>query len=159
MNVRWLPCRMVLFRPEVEPVRPEAMNCGHADLATMSAGGHHDVARFAAAHSGGQRLAGVRLFTGEIIGMGGACWADVTAHKSQLSRDVIDGTAIFDGSNLVPVMWPVGYTARMAGEQVEVLDTRGQVVATTGRLYILQGRFHAGTFQLCRGGDPEEVTP
>jgi len=34
-----------------------------------------------------------------------------------------------------PVMWPSGYTARRAGSEVDVLDTRGKVKATTGRTY------------------------
>jgi hypothetical protein len=34
-----------------------------------------------------------------------------------------------------PVMWPVGYTGRRVGAEVEVLDPSGTVRATTGRLY------------------------
>lgn len=34
-----------------------------------------------------------------------------------------------------PVMWPDGFSARRAGDQVAVLNSSGQVVATTGRLY------------------------
>jgi hypothetical protein len=34
-----------------------------------------------------------------------------------------------------PVMWPKGYTARRAGSEVDVLDTQGKVIATTGRTY------------------------
>ena len=34
-----------------------------------------------------------------------------------------------------PVMWPDGFSARRAGDQVEVRNSHGQVVATTGRLY------------------------
>lgn len=34
-----------------------------------------------------------------------------------------------------PVMWPSGYTARHVGGEVEVLDARGNVKATTGRSY------------------------
>ena len=106
-----------------------------------------------------ETAAGAQLLTGEITGMAGACYADVTGHKSLLSYDPIDGTAIFDGRQLIPVMWPVGYTARMAGEQLEVLDTSKQVVATTGRSYNLVGRYHAGMFQTCLRGKPEEVKP
>lgn len=100
------------------------------------------------------------LLVGEITGMNGACYADVTGHESMLSYDPIDGTAMFDGAQLIPVMWPVGYTARMAGEQVlEVLDKTGQVVARTGKFYRLIGRFHAGIFQTCGNGQPQEVSP
>jgi hypothetical protein len=35
----------------------------------------------------------------------------------------------------MPVMWPSGYTARRAGSEVEVLDTQGKVIATTGKTY------------------------
>jgi hypothetical protein len=34
-----------------------------------------------------------------------------------------------------PIMWPVGYTARRVGSEVEVLDMEGRVKATTGRSY------------------------
>lgn len=36
-----------------------------------------------------------------------------------------------------PVMWPHGYTARLAGAEVEVLDASGNVKAKTGRTYHL----------------------
>jgi hypothetical protein len=104
--------------------------------------------------------AGTHLLTGEITGMGGACYADVTGHNSMLSYDPMDGTVMFDGTELRPVMWPIGYSARMAGEQVlQVLDTHGQLVAQTGKFYSLVGRFHAGLFQTCLRGAPEEVKP
>jgi hypothetical protein len=103
--------------------------------------------------------AGVHLLTGEITGMAGACYADVAAHKTLLSIDPMDGTAMFDGEQLIPVMWPVGYTARLAGEQVQVLDASGEVIATTGRFYALIGRFHAGFFQTCMRTMPDEIGP
>jgi hypothetical protein len=34
-----------------------------------------------------------------------------------------------------PVMWPLGYTARRFGNEVVVLDAKGNVKATTGRIY------------------------
>ena len=34
-----------------------------------------------------------------------------------------------------PVAWANGFTARRAGAEVEVLDAKGKVVATTGRRY------------------------
>jgi hypothetical protein len=34
-----------------------------------------------------------------------------------------------------PVMWPVGFSARYSGSEVEVLNGSGNVVATTGRTY------------------------
>jgi len=41
---------IVLLRPEEEPVRAEAMNGGHADLAGCRRGVHHQDHRFAAAY-------------------------------------------------------------------------------------------------------------
>lgn len=55
------------------------------------------------------------------------------------------GTAIIVGevgSNPpVPVMWPLGFSGRRVGSEVEVLDPDGMVVATTGRPYNLRGGF------------------
>ena len=45
--------------------------------------------------------------------------------------DPTHGTS-FDGR---PVMWPVGFTGRRVGAEVEVLDAQGNVKATTGRTY------------------------
>jgi hypothetical protein len=36
-----------------------------------------------------------------------------------------------------PVMWPVGFTAVPVGREVQVLDSAGHVVATTGREYFI----------------------
>jgi hypothetical protein len=54
------------------------------------------------------------------------------------------GTAITDPEGSigpVPVMWPVGFTGRRVGSEVEVLDLDGMVVATTGRTYEIRGGF------------------
>lgn len=110
--------------------------------------------------SPGPSTPAAHLLTGEISGMGGACYADTTGHKTLLSYDPMDGTAMFDGRSLIPVMWPVGYTARTTGEaKLEVLDKGGHLVATTGRFYRLIGRYHAGFFQMCGSTTPEEVKP
>ena len=35
-----------------------------------------------------------------------------------------------------PLIWPIGYTARrLAGGEIEVLNGKGEVIATTGRIY------------------------
>lgn len=61
-----------------------------------------------------------------------ACYAGgEPGHTGPLLPDAQFGTS-FDGQ---PVMWPDGFSARRAGEQVEVLDAFRLVVATTGRLY------------------------
>ena len=45
-----------------------------------------------------------------------------------------------------PLTWPRGYTGRWAGSQVEVLDTTGKVVLTTGGRYWLSP-LHDGSFR------------
>jgi hypothetical protein len=37
--------------------------------------------------------------------------------------------------DIVPVMWPFGYSARRVWSKVEVSDASGQIVATTGQTY------------------------
>ena len=34
-------------------------------------------------------------------------------------------------------MWPIGMTGRRVGSEIEVLDSAGEVVATTGRRYFI----------------------
>jgi hypothetical protein len=54
-----------------------------------------------------------------------------TAIKQELSRGRPSDRSI------VPVMWPTGFTGRHVGLEVEVLDPAGNVVAVTGRRYLL----------------------
>ena len=62
------------------------------------------------------------------------------ARGGQLIVDQTHGTAIHDGSDApVPVMWPLGFTGRRVGSEVEVVDPDGKVVATTGRTYNFRG--------------------
>jgi hypothetical protein len=52
------------------------------------------------------------------------------------------GTAIVSedmAKTTVPVRWPAGYTGRMNGDQVEVLDSAGRVVTHTGQRIELLG--------------------
>jgi hypothetical protein len=61
-----------------------------------------------------------------------SCYAGgETGMTGPLVVDPTYGTS-FNGK---PVMWRTGFTARRAGGEVEVLDSAGKVVATTGRLY------------------------
>jgi hypothetical protein len=55
----------------------------------------------------------------------------------QIVADPKYGTAI----DATPVMWPLGFTGRWVGSEVEVLDPTGSVVATTGRRYRLDGGY------------------
>jgi hypothetical protein len=61
-----------------------------------------------------------------------ACYAGgESGMTGPLVADATYGTS-FNGR---PVMWPVGFRARLAGDEVEVLDSGGRVRATTGRVY------------------------
>lgn len=61
-----------------------------------------------------------------------SCWAGgAQGYGGLLSADPVNGTSLRGK----PVMWPIGYSARHAGSEVEVLNTVGTVVATTGRVY------------------------
>lgn len=71
----------------------------------------------------------VRLLTG----VNGCYAGGETGMKGRLVVDRDYGTRF----NAVPVMWPVGFTAVRVGSEVEVLDTAGKVIATTGREYYI----------------------
>jgi hypothetical protein len=85
-----------------------------------------------AAHSGGSAAASaepVELLTGV-----DGCWAggeSSSGISGLLVSDPGSGTAI----NGTPIMWPIGFTGRRAGGEVEVLNADGKIVATTGRTY------------------------
>jgi hypothetical protein len=67
------------------------------------------------------------------------------AATGALVPDAEYGTQIVvDGASRVPVMWPPGFTARLDGAEVAVLDTDGYLVATTGERYRLTGGFLGG---------------
>ena len=73
-----------------------------------------------------------------------SCWAGgAWGSEGLLVADPEYGTR-FDGK---PAMWPLGYTGRRVGSEVEVLFD-GQVVATTGRRYY---------FSQARVSQPENV--
>jgi hypothetical protein len=74
----------------------------------------------------------VDLLTGDV-----GCYAGAQSpsYAGVLVPDPEYGTRI-DGKG--PVMWPSGYTGlRLAGDQVQVSDGSGNVVATTGREYAI----------------------
>lgn len=60
---------------------------------------------------------------------------DATAGTAIVQEDMAKITA--------PVLWPMGYTARRSGDQVEVLDRAGHVVARTGQRYELLGGYNS----------------
>jgi hypothetical protein len=73
------------------------------------------------------------------------CW--LYWQTGTLTYDPAKGTTIFtyvsgmDGQTVVaaPVMWRPGYTAWRAAAEVLVKDTKGKVVAITGRRYDING--------------------
>jgi hypothetical protein len=66
------------------------------------------------------------------VSQGGGCY--LSGPSGTLVKDPIFFTAMdILGPIAQPVAWPAGYSARVAGSEVEVLDTEGKVVATTGR--------------------------
>jgi hypothetical protein len=86
-------------------------------------------------HGGGSVGDFVPLATDERINAFGMCYflyrvVDVVA-------DPISGEPILKGTKGTnySVTWPRGFSARRAGSEVEVLDTSGTVVLTTGARY------------------------
>ena len=53
------------------------------------------------------------------------------------------------------VEWPWGFTARRVGSEVQVLGWFGNVVATTGRTYLLYGDPRGPAFLACGNAYPE----
>jgi len=76
-----------------------------------------------------------------------SCWAGGSSESAGglLTADPVYGTSI----NGRAVMWPIGYSARHAGFEVAVLNAAGNVVATTGRVYV---------FSQARIGNPTTPT-
>jgi hypothetical protein len=76
-------------------------------------------------------------------GTNGEVGCFTNAAEGPLTVDPKWGTAITDegvnGGFTAPVMWPPRYTGRRVGSEVVVLDSRGNVVATTGRKYRIEG--------------------
>ena len=56
----------------------------------------------------------------------------------QLLPDPDVGTVlrVEEDGRLEPITWPAGYTGRLAGSEVEILNERGEVVARTGQKYV-----------------------
>ncbi len=87
--------------------------------------------------------------------LGGECFLANTTGR--LIADEEAGTAIVSedmSRTTVPVTWPVGFTGRRTlFGQVNVLDTRGQVVAQTGNRYELLGGYTSdNTWLACIDG-------
>ena len=86
---------------------------------------------------------------------------DLAGTTGMLIVDAKAGTAVIqeDMSQLtVPVIWPAGYTGRKSGDQVEVLDTTGHVVARTVQRYSIGGGYGDDGWLDC-GVDPPAPLP
>lgn len=95
----------------------------------------------------------VTLLTG---GSGGCFPGPQTGIRGVLVADPRSGTAVKSSTGgLELVMWPPGYTGRRTffGE-VEVLDTSGRVVATTGRKVALPRQALNETAEILYGAFP-----
>jgi hypothetical protein len=69
----------------------------------------------------------------------------LSAITGPLIPDPSAGTAIVDeeSGHTYPVSWPPGFTGRQNNNQVEVLNTSGSVVASTGtRVHLLGGWYN-----------------
>jgi hypothetical protein len=63
--------------------------------------------------------------------------------EGELVSDPAYGTAIIQRNGRpLPVRWPIGYTGRSSGLEVEVLDASGQVVVRTGSEVHLAGGYY-----------------
>jgi hypothetical protein len=73
-------------------------------------------------------------------------------YAGHLVVDPEHGTAIQaeDGSDLLPVMWPIGFTASRSADVVTVRDPDGRIEAKTGRDYVLEGGPWQDYFAACR---------
>lgn len=84
----------------------------------------------------------VQLLTGGVPGYteSGGCFLG-----SEIGELVVDpkyGTALKDDpGNIVPVMWKPGFRGARVGSEVLVLEPFGNVVATTGRRYQMEGLY------------------
>jgi hypothetical protein len=88
----------------------------------------------------------VQLLTGAVFSRPG-CFTD--SASGRLVTDPKYGTAIVDEdlmtvthkASVTPVAWKPGFTARRAGDEVEVLAPDGHVVAITGKRYRIDGGY------------------
>jgi hypothetical protein len=81
--------------------------------------------------------------------MSGGCYTN--SANGPLVTDPVYGTAIQDDTGgpepwpVAAVMWPMGYTARHAGSEIEVVNREGLVVAKTGNRYHIEGGYVGGS--------------
>jgi hypothetical protein len=87
----------------------------------------------------------VPIKTGSLNG----CYTSGTG--GELVTDPDTGTAIIEGSGRrIAVTWPLGWTGRSSGSEVEILDGSGKVVARTGtQVSLMGGYWNDGSFLTC----------
>lgn len=94
----------------------------------------------------------VILLTGDLEPVG--CPAAVV--EGELIPHVSAGSAIMVGDIVRRIRWPSGYSGRLAGDEVEILDQAGRVVARTGtHVRLGGGEIEPGIWLAC----PDPVTP
>jgi hypothetical protein len=78
-----------------------------------------------------------------------SCYTSGTG--GELVTDPDTGTAIIEGNGRrVAVTWPLGWTGRSSGAEVEILDSSGKVVARTGtQVSLMGGYWYDGSFLTC----------
>lgn len=105
-------------------------------------------------------LLGTALVDGCAVAGGGLATGDHPCYTSAANGELVvnflgGGTQIHDttamgGGHTLDVVWPVGYTSRWAGNQLEVLSPDGRVVATTGQsVWLPGGAIGPGVFYAC----------
>jgi hypothetical protein len=85
------------------------------------------------------------------ISPGGPSDCYLAAYTGELVADPTAGMVFADNyGHRMPVLWPVGWTGRSSGSEVEVLDPRGTVVAKTGTTISPTGGVDAaGNWEMC----------
>ena len=80
------------------------------------------------------------------------CYTSGTA--GDLVTDPVSGVAIIEqGGRRVPVTWPLGWTGRTSGSDVEILDSSGDVHMRTGtHVYLMGGYWYVNDSFLTCGG-------
>jgi hypothetical protein len=97
-------------------------------------------------------IAAFMLFGRDVpIKTGGLNGCYTSGTGGELVTDPDTGTAIIEGSGRrIAVTWPLGWTGRSSGSEVEILDISGKVVARTGtQVSLMGGYWYDGSFLTC----------
>jgi hypothetical protein len=97
----------------------------------------------------------VQLLTGGVPGYteDGGCF--LSSEIGELIVDPDYGTALkIGGRSPVPVMWQPGFKGARLGSEVAVLEPFGNIIATTGRTYLISGQLWHVEHDLAVLNDP-----